>query len=147
MTARNDTEIFSQAGHNGTNVLHILVRVFPYLEVIAGKAQSGHKVYVGAASGDFQVTYPTRFIFVLADEEWEFHEFELDGTTWPGLAVYPQSGDFEVSFGDPERKSVVLHDACEIMKSYRYQLVVRHRQTGELASCDPAIENGDRERV
>ncbi|GGH04560.1 hypothetical protein GCM10007420_21300 [Glycocaulis albus] len=147
MTARSDTEIFTGAGHEGPNVLHILVRVLPYQEVASGAAQNAHKVYIGAGSGDFQATYPTRFIFALADEDWEFHEFELDGKTWPGLAIFPQSDDFEVSFGDPERRSVVLDDACEIMKAYRYQIIVRHRQTGELASCDPAIENSDREKV
>jgi hypothetical protein len=36
MAARNDTEIFAGAGHEGTNVLHILVRVFPYQEVAGG---------------------------------------------------------------------------------------------------------------
>lgn len=147
MAARSDTEIFTGAGHDGPNVLHILVRVYPYQEVAAGAAQNAHKVYVGAGAGDFQATYPTRFIFALADDDWEFHEFELGGVTWPGLAVFPQSDDFEVSFGDPERRSVVLNDACEIMKASRYQIIVRHRQTGELASCDPTIENGDRERA
>lgn len=147
MAVKSDTEIFEGAGHQGPNVLHILVKVFPYSEIVAGEARPAHKVYIGSGTGDFQANYPTRFIFALADEDWEFHQFELDGKTCPGLALYPQSDDFEVSFGDAERRSVVLYDACEVMKTYRYQIVLRHKQTGELASCDPAISNGDREKV
>lgn len=147
MAVRSSTRIFAETGHEGPNVLHVVVKVLPYKQVVAGQAVSAYKAYIGAGDGGFKVTYPTRFVFAVENEDWQFHEFELGGTTWPGLAIFPHSDDFEAAFGDPDRRSVILYDDCDVMKTYRYQVVLRNRHTGELASCDPTIENGDNEKV
>jgi hypothetical protein len=147
MTKHKEVTLFNAAGHTGVDIRHIAVRVYPYLEIIDGKPVKSHRVYIGTKKGDYSASTPTNFIFVCASKNWVFHEFELDGTTWPGLAIYPQSGDFSVKFADSEKLSVLLHDSCKVFYTHRYQIVLRNSITGELATCDPDTSNSDGEGI
>lgn len=133
-------DVFINLGHTGRDVRHICVTVFPYSFEEGGSLRQGWKAYAGTKKGDVSTCVATDYIFALADPEWEFMEFELGGKNWPGLAVYPDDGNYTVQFGDANRQSIILHDPCEKRYVHRYQLVVRNRISGEIAICDPDTE-------
>lgn len=143
MTKHRGTAIFEAAGHKGTDTRHIIVHVHPFLEIDEGKPVEAHRVYIGSSHGDVRTSTPTDFIFACASKDWVFHEFTLGGTTWPGLAIFPSGGEYTVKFGDSNQESVVLHDNCNLFYTHRYQIVLRHRTTGELATCDPDAGSDD----
>ncbi len=138
---------FKNLGFTGTDIRHIAVRVYPYAEVLNGKLVKAHRVYTGEGSGDFHAGNETNFIFASMDEGWVFHEFEMDGITWEGISIYPKDGDFTVAFSDQSRRAVILNDACNKLYSHRYQIVMRNVATGELATNDPVVDNGDQEHT
>jgi hypothetical protein len=100
--------------------------------------------YVGERNGNFFIDFPTDMIFVVMTQGWEFERFELDGKVWDGIAVMPEDTDFEVSFGDDGRQSVVVLDRCNEFFTYRYQIVLRNQETGQRVVVDPGVENEDR---
>jgi len=140
--ANQTQEIFMAIGHSGHDIRHICVTVYPYTFDEGGVLRQGWKAYAGTKKGDIETCVPTDYIFALADNDWEFMEFEVGGKTWPGLAIFPDNGDHLVEFGDENRQSIILHNLCEQLYVHRYQLVVRNKLTGEIAVCDPDSNNG-----
>lgn len=120
------------------------VRVYPKLELREGGTAAAFGVHFGLNQGHLSADYPTDFIFI-APEGWRFYEFELAGRAWPGVSVFPEDGDFEVAFGDDERKTVVMTDHCRAYYPHFYQLVLENIETRELATTDPSADNGDRD--
>ena len=143
MSEHRAMQLFKSAGFTGIDKRHISVRVYPYLEIVDGKPIASHRVYIGAGKGDYRASTITDYIYVCASKDWVFHEFELAGTTWPGLVIYPEGGDFKVKYGNSDKTSVILHDTCKTFYTYRYQIVLRNTITGELATCDPDSDNSD----
>lgn len=130
-------DVFVKLGHTGRDIRHICVTVFPYAFEEGGNLRQGWKAYAGTQNGNVSTCVPTDYIFALADSDWEFMEFEAGGKTWPGLAIFPDDGNYTVEFGDENKQSIILHDLCEKHFVHRYQLVVRHKLTGAIAICDP----------
>lgn len=139
--ANSTQDIFAQLGFSGRDTQHILVTVFPYMFENDGALVEGWKAYAGMGNGDLNTCVPVDYIFATADPEWEFAEFELGGKSRSGLALYPDDGDYSVEFGDVERRSIILRDACEKLYIHRYQLVLKHKPTGAFAVCDPGSNN------
>ncbi|PHS28479.1 MAG: hypothetical protein COA84_01460 [Robiginitomaculum sp.] len=145
MTDHRGQILFKSAGFTGVDIRHIAVRVYPYSEIKDGKLVEAHRVYIGSKKGDIRASTPTDYIFVCASKDWVFHEFELANEKWPGLALFPKSGDYSLKFGDAQQKSVLLHDNCKVFYTHRYQIILRNTKTGELASCDPDAGSDDDE--
>lgn len=145
MSVAKQVTQFKGLGFSGRDVRHIGVYVMPSVEIENGASVQSMKVYIGEGTGDFSVNFPTDFIFASMSPEWVFDEFEVAGKTWPGLAIFPDDGDFAVSFGDADRKSVVLQDACQAFCTHRYQIVMKNTATGERVATDPSVKNGDRQ--
>lgn len=141
MAVNPETQFLQSKGYSGRDIRHVTVRVFPAMAAENGALTPRHKAYAGNGAGDFATSVETDFIFVSADSDWEFQSFELGGQTWPGLAVFPADGDFDVRFGDDGPSSVVMTDRCNCLYTHRYQLVLRHRSTGEFALLDPEVGN------
>ncbi|WP_421784918.1 hypothetical protein [Hyphobacterium sp.] len=138
----NPTSAFFQSlGFSGKDVKQIAVNVFPYMFEQGGQLVAGWKAYAGTHCGDIRSSLATDYIFAVTDPDWEFAEFELGGKTWPGLSIYPDDGCATVAFGDENRRSVILQNTCDKLYTHRYQLVLKHRQTGEIAICDPGSGN------
>ena len=135
------TALFQNLGYSGRDFKQIAVNVYPYLFEEGGQLIQGWKAYAGTQHGDIRSGLPTDYVFATTDPDWEFFEFELGGKTWPGLAIYPDDGDAMVEFGDDDHRSVVLKNECERLYIHRYQLVLRHKHTGEFAICDPGSTN------
>ena len=134
--------LFLSAGLSARDLRHIVVNVFPHAAVDAnGQVTQSWKAYAGTQNGDLRTGLPTDYIFLSRDPDWEFIEFELNGKTWPGLAVYPDTGDYTVQFADESHRAVKLMTQCEILLTSRYHLVLRHRTTGAIAICDPGTNN------
>lgn len=144
MSVQQQVQEFIALGFSGQDVRHIAVYVQPALTVRDGQLAQTHEAYVGESRGNFMVDFPTRFIFACMTSDWVFEEFELAGKTWPGIAVLPADADFNIHFGDPARRSVVVEDKCQDFFTYRYQFALRNTQTGELVVVDPGMTNGDR---
>ena len=141
--ANPTSEFFKSLGFSGRDLKQIAVNVYPYMFERDGKLVQGWKAYAGTRHGDIRSGLPTDYVFAVTDSDWEFVEFELAGKTWPGLAIYPDDGDATVEFGDRERRSVILRNSCDCLYMHRYQLVLKHRKTGEIAICDPGSGNED----
>ena len=147
MSIESQVQLFKSLGFSGKDLRHVGVSVEPCVEVRDGALVQTHKIYVGGAIADFSVDFPTEFVLVSVNTNWAFDSFELDGQTWPGIAVFPTDGDFEVRFGDKDQLSVVLYDGCKCFYAHRYQVVMRHRKTGEATATDPSVQNIDRQKV
>jgi hypothetical protein len=141
---QKQVERFKALGFSARDVRHIAVYVDPSITEIDGQLVQTHTAYVGERDGNFFIDFPTDMIFVVMTDGWEFERFELGGKTWDGIAVMPEDSDFEVSFGDEGRQSVVVFDKCQCFFTYRYQIVLRNQQTGERVVVDPGVGNGDR---
>lgn len=131
-------------GFSGRDVRHIAVYVEPAITEKDNELVQTYSAYVGERNGNFFVDFPTDMIFVVMTQGWEFERFELDGKVWDGIAVMPEDTDFEVSFGDEGRQSVVVLDRCNEFFTYRYQIVLRNQETGQRVVVDPGVENEDR---
>jgi hypothetical protein len=134
---------FASLGFDGKDKRHIGVYVMPAAEVTNGELTQTHKIHIGNGTGDMRVSYPTELIFASMIEPWVFERFTLAGRDWDGIAVLPDDGDFEVSFGDPTRQSVVITDTPAHFFTHRYQLVMRNTDTGEIVTTDPGVANDD----
>ncbi|WP_420430616.1 hypothetical protein [Hyphobacterium sp.] len=134
---------FRSLGFSGRDLKHVAVNVYPYAYEQGGKLVEGWKAYAGTQHGDIRSGLPTDYIFAVTGKDWAFAEFELAGKSWKGLALYPDDGDATVEFGDTDRRSVILRNSCDCLYMHRYQLVLKHRQTGEYAICDPGSTNED----
>ena len=145
MNIPNQITRFKALGFTAKDVRHIAVYVEPAVEIRDGAIIQTHKISIGEANGDYAVDFPTEFIFLSMDPAWVFESFDLAGKTWPGLALFPDDGDFAVRFGDAGQRSIVLDDACQCFYGHNYQLVMRNTQTGELIATDPTVHNGDRQ--
>ncbi|TGY88194.1 hypothetical protein E5163_10195 [Marinicauda algicola] len=145
MSIPSQVQRFESLGLSARNILHIGVHVLPATEVKDGQFVETHKIYVGEGSGNFGVDFPTDLIFASMSEDWAFENFDLAGKNWPGLAIFPDDGDFTVEFGDSGQNSVLLKDACKAFCAHRYQIVMRHKTTGQLIATDPTIDNRDRQ--
>ena len=145
MSIKDQIAIFKSLGFGELDVRHIGVYVKPCVQAESGKLKETHKIYIGEGNGDFKVDYPTQFIFVSMNQEWVFESFDLAGKTWPGLAIFPDNGDFSIKFGDSKQYSIVLNDACTAFCAHRYQVVMKNKTTGEIIATDPSVENGDRD--
>lgn len=144
MSVANHVAVAKSLGFTGKDVRHIGVYIQPKIKEENGALVQTHCAYVGEGSGDYNADFPTDFIFISTDENWVFEPFDLAGKTWDGLAMLPEDGDFTISFGDANRRSVIVEDRCQCFFTYRYQIVLRHVQTGELVVVDPGMSNADR---
>ena len=131
-------------GLPGLDVRHIGVYVEPSVRVVGNDLVQTHSAYVGDNDGNFSIDFPTKLIFVIMSGGWEFERFDLDGRSWDGIAIMPSDHDFEVIFGDPDRQSVIVIDNCQCFFTYRYQIVLRNRETAERVVVDPGFGNKDR---
>ena len=127
------------------DIRHISVYIQPTVHEVDGELVDTFAAYVGEGSGNYLIDFPTKLIFVIMADGWEFDQFELAGRTWDGIAVMPADHDFEVSFGDPNRQSVIVFDKCDCFFTYRYEVVLRNKKTGQRIIADPGFGNGDRE--
>ena len=132
-------------GLPGLDVRHIGVYVQPTVREIDGELVDTFAAYVGEGDGNFSIDFPTRLIFVIMANDWQFDQFELAGRIWDGIAIMPPDHDFEVKFGDPNRQSVIVFDKCDCFITYRYQVVLRNTKTGQRIVVDPGFGNRDRE--
>lgn len=141
---QSQVERVKALGFSGSDVRHIAVYVEPAITEIDNELVQTFSAYVGERNGNFFIDFPTDMIFVVMTQGWEFERFELDGKVWDGIAVMPEDTDFEVSFGDDGRQSVVVLDRCNEFFTYRYQIVLRNQETGQRVVVDPGVENEDR---
>jgi len=109
---QSQVERVKALGFSGRDVRHIAVYVEPAITEIDNELVQTFSAYVGERNGNFFIDFPTDMIFVVMTQGWEFERFELDGKVWDGIAVMPEDTDFEVSFGDDGRQSVVVLDRC-----------------------------------
>jgi hypothetical protein len=142
---QQQVERIKALGLPGLDVRHIGVYVEPSLRVEGQDLVQTHAAYVGENDGNFAIDFPTKLIFVIMSGGWEFERFELDGRSWDGIAILPSDHDFQVVFGDPERQSVIVLDDCRCFYTYRYQIALRNRRTGERVVVDPGVENRERQ--
>lgn len=143
----NNQRTFKSLGFTGIDIRHIAVRVYPYVEVINGKLVEAFRVYTGESSGNYAAGCTTDFIFISMDKDWVFHEFQMAGKTWQGMAVFPTDGDFSASFTDTSQQAVILNDTCKKHYAHRYQIVMKNKITGALATNDPVVDNEDQQQT
>ena len=143
MTVGKPTDKFASLGFPGKDKRHIGIYVMPAMEVRDGALVETHKIHIGNGTGDMRISYPTELIFASMIEPWIFERFTLAGREWEGMAFLPDDGDFEVKFGDPEQKSVVVTDTPAHFFTHRYQVVMRNTDTGEIITTDPGTGNDD----
>ena len=145
MAVKGGSAVFLKAGYSGEDVRHIALRVYSVLDTENGKLIQKRKVFIEGGDGDFNVDTPTRFVFGVMEEGWKFETFEQGGKSWPGLCVTPDDGDFEVISNDPTGKTLEMFDKCTSYCLHRYQIVLKHEKTGEIATTDPSVQNSERQ--
>mgnify|MGYP006274572981 FL=1 len=143
MNVGNISEKFASLGFPDKDKRHIGVYVMPATEVRNGDLVETHKIHIGNGTGDMRINYPTELIFGSMIEPWVFERFTLAGRDWEGMAFLPDDGDFQVKFGDPDQKTVVVTDTPAHFFTHRYQIVMRNTDTGEIVTTDPGGANDD----